>query len=987
MASAQVGAPQDLVVGPGDLAAQLTARSAAVLLAALDAHAIVAITDRRGLITYANPLFCRISGYPAEQLLGQDHRMLNSGVHPRRYMRDMWRTIFRGEVWHGEFCNRARDGSLYWVKSTIVPVRGEDGKPVAFISLRTDVTEFKRMQADLARSEARFRRLFEQSSDALLLLDVDQGRFVDANDAAARMLGYERGEELAGMPPDALSPQLQDCGEASASKAPRMIETAMREGSHRFEWLHCSDRRSAFPVEVLLTPITLDGERLQLVTWRDISLQREHQQWTEVSSGVLDGIARGRPLADLLGPLFDFACSRQAGMGMALLRRSSASLKPLAVLSRGLDTSVLAGFEKAGAALPPCPLLGDPGCTENCPGSTDCELYRELRDRGRVEVVALDLGASGRASLLLVLPQTLHAAPERLGATPWQLWLDLLRLALDNEQAREQQALSQAMFESTAEGIAVCDADSRVLRANRALVRMLDLDRADRLIGKSCEAWFEADAQVAAEIQRALQRTGSWLGERRLARSGREARTWLCSASRVGDAAAPQSVMIFTDVTEQRAQRERIEHLAFYDPLTRLPNRSLLLEQLEQQVFAAEREAGELGLIYLDLDRFKEVNDSCGHAVGDQLLTMVAGRLRSATQGRLLARMGGDEFMLLVEHARSEEVAELAAHLIEVLRQPVLVESRSFSLDASVGISLFPMDARSADELMKHADIAMYQAKRMGGGTCFYRSELGSSLNRRLLLADRLKRALQEGRLRLHYQPQIDLRSGRLAGAEALLRWQEPDMGWVAPSEFIKVAESSGLMVELGEFVLEAACAQLRQWRDQGLAGDLRVSINLSPLQLAAADFQRRLQQILQAQGVPPNALELELTESTLVADPEAAIQLFEGLAAAGTTLAIDDFGTGYSSLAYLKRFPASRLKIDRGFVSDMLSDSNDAVIVETVIAMARALRLETVAEGVEQPAQAQRLAVLGCTYVQGFLYAPALTAAAFAEDWLLAQR
>ena len=539
------------------------------------------------------------------------------------------------------------------------------------------------------------------------------------------------------------------------------------------------------------------------------------------------------------------------------------------------------------------------------------------------------------------------------------------------------------MFESTAEGIVVCDPDGRVLRANQAMLRMLGIKGDQNLIGADSETWFDDHPQVALDLHKALQRNGNWVGERRLARAGRDPATWLCAASLVGQDLAHQRVMIFTDVTEQRQQRERIEHLAFYDPLTRLPNRSLLVERLEQNVLVAQREAGELALLYLDLDRFKEVNDSCGHAVGDEVLTAIAARLRKAARGHLLARMGGDEFMVLVDHARHSELVELAAGLIEVLRQPVLLASRSFSLHASVGISLFPSDAGTADELMKHADIAMYQAKRSGSGSCFYSTELGSSLDRRLLLAERLKRAMREHRLRLHYQPQVDLRSGRLAGAEALLRWQEPDIGWVAPSEFIKVAESSGLMVELGDFVIDTACRQLRAWLDQGLAEDLRVSVNLSPLQLAVADFQQRLQHLLDEHALPNSSLELELTESSLVADPEAAIELFEGLAQMGTTLAIDDFGTGYSSLSYLKRFPASRLKIDRSFVVDMLSAGNDAVIVETIVAMARALRLETVAEGVEQPAQAKRLAELGCTYAQGYLYAAALNAEAFARDWL----
>jgi PAS domain S-box-containing protein len=446
--------------------------ASAALAAALDHHAIVAITDRRGLITHVNDRFCAISGYCREELIGRDHRLLNSGHHPREYMRDMWRRILRGEVWHGEFRNRAKDGRHYWVQSTIVPIAGDDGRPREFIAIRTEVTAHRRTEAELAASESRFRRLFELSSDALLLLDVDQGRFVDANLAAARMLGFEHPAALVGCPPQALSPPVQDDGQDSASKARQMIESAVAAGSHRFEWLHCSERRAPFPVEVLLTPITLDGQRLLFVTWRDISQRRQQRQWTQCSSQALDLLARRAPLADVLAPLLDFAVAQHPGTGLAVIRHSAIALRPELVAAQGLDTSLLASLverrEHACAGL-----LGvDAECPPDCPTVSACGEVRAGIASGQLRVEPL-VGDDGelRASLVSRRPAA-DIDAEWLGATPRALWLDLLRLVLQKEATRETESLFRAVFEHSADGVAMCERAGRLLLANPALGRM-----------------------------------------------------------------------------------------------------------------------------------------------------------------------------------------------------------------------------------------------------------------------------------------------------------------------------------------------------------------------------------------------------------------------------------------------------------------------------------------------------------------------------------
>lgn len=948
-----------------------------MVVRALDEHAIVAVTDRQGRILQVNDRFCAISGYSREQLLGQDHRILNSGRHPRRYMRDMWRTILRGEVWHGEFCNRARDGRLYWVQTSIVPMPGADGRPERFVSIRTEITAQKFAEASLAESESRFRRLFEQSGDALLLLDTESHHFIEANDAAARMLGYQNAKVVPRFSPAELSPSNQEDGEPSVDKAARMIELALERGTHRFEWLHLSEYRSTFPVEVLLTAITLGRRQLLFVTWRDITDRRDEAAFVKASTLSLGRLARGERLQDCVAPLFDFAVGRRPALGLALLQRSRWGSGVRLVCARSLheDTArhLRAIVEQPAAG---CSLLEPCSCAPDCPQRSCRQHVDTARAERRMRIEQLEVGTGHAPGLLLSELDTGTIDSALDDCTFSTRWTDLLRLLLEQSALREEQELSMAVFRHGAEGVLVCDGEGRILLTNPALGRLLGAppdsltptqlaDILDVVPTKSLDC-----GAVECRGKRADGREAIW----------RALRTPL---PRTADAAQLQLWML-ADITAERQQRERIEHLAYYDPLTGLPNRSLLQERLHSAVRQADAEAGALALLYLDLDRFKEINDGCGHSIGDHVLQALGTRLSSILQpGEVLARMGGDEFMLLVPKAGPDSALSRGLALVEAVSQPLGVGGRSFNLGASCGISLYPNDALDSVELMKHADIAMYEAKSLRGAVRLYTRELGTSLSRRLLLAERLKHALAEGRLRLHYQPQVRLADGNLLGMEALLRWQEPDLGWVSPAEFVDVAERSGLMAELGAWVLAAAFAQWAQWQSQGLRMPERLSLNLSPLQLIDPDFETRLETLRRRHAMDAGHVELELTESSLIADPESAIALFGRLVRAGYSLAIDDFGTGYSSLAYLKRLPVSRLKIDRSFVRDMLEDANDRAIVETVLAMARALGLGTIAEGTESEATTRALAELGCDAAQGYYYSAALSAEAFAERWM----
>jgi diguanylate cyclase (GGDEF)-like protein/PAS domain S-box-containing protein len=438
------------------------------------------------------------------------------------------------------------------------------------------------------------------------------------------------------------------------------------------------------------------------------------------------------------------------------------------------------------------------------------------------------------------------------------------------------------------------------------------------------------------------------------------------------------------DITERKLAEHRIEQLAFYDPLTGLPNRALFLDRLQQALASGKRHGQRLALLFLDLDRFKEINDTQGHAIGDRALVEAARRLQATVRGEeTLARLGGDEFVVIAMGAGQSAAALIAERLQKALSEPLAINGRVFTLKASIGIAIFPEDGRTPEELLKHADIAMYRAKASGSGYCFYRPQMGAYLARKLEIARRLEAALAEGGLQLHYQPQVNLSNGRLAGAEALARWHDPEWGAVSPAEFIPIAEERGIIGTLGEWVLIEACRQVRRWQERQCPLPGRIAVNVAARQFEDDSFIDRVLRIARETGTAPSAIELELTESSMMRDPERAVEVTRALASAGFALAIDDFGTGYSSLAYLKRFPVHKLKIDISFVRDMLSDRSDHSIVSTIVAMGKSLQLTTLAEGVEQAAQAHALQALGCDEAQGYYFDPPQPAGVFAHRWL----
>jgi diguanylate cyclase (GGDEF)-like protein/PAS domain S-box-containing protein len=556
-----------------------------------------------------------------------------------------------------------------------------------------------------------------------------------------------------------------------------------------------------------------------------------------------------------------------------------------------------------------------------------------------------------------------------------------------DEALREAHERFQSAFENAPIGMALADLNGAIVRANPAMGRILGRNAVD-LRGQSIDAFTHPDDRDLSNGEMARLAAGqsdSYRIEKRYCHSdGHDVWASLnVSCVRDGDGHALYFIGQVEDVTESRALRERLAQAAIHDPLTSLPNRELFMDRLETSLHVAARARRRVLVMFLDLDRFKLINDSLGHDVGDQVLCSVAERLSSVMRaGDTLARFGGDEFTVLCPEGGDEEGAfEVAERLVGAMADPIVLPSGEIFVSLSVGMALSSGDTVSGATLMRNADVAMYQAKERGPARIeMYLEARESQVVSRLRTSNELHRALERDELELHYQPIVDLHTEALVGLEALVRWRHPTRGVLAPWEFIPLAEDSGLIAPVGAWVLKEACQQIGAWTERCATskcnGDhLNIAVNISALQLGEPGFPKQVADALESADVPADRLWLEITESALMRDPDDAVSVLRTLRELGLHLEIDDFGTGYSSLSYLQRFPVETLKIDRSFVDEIYRDSESIAIVRAIIGLGKSLGLAVVAEGVERTAEASKLRALGCHLAQGYLYGRPLPA------------
>ncbi|RTL55792.1 MAG: EAL domain-containing protein [Rhodocyclaceae bacterium] len=551
------------------------------------------------------------------------------------------------------------------------------------------------------------------------------------------------------------------------------------------------------------------------------------------------------------------------------------------------------------------------------------------------------------------------------------------------KDAETQLHLAASVFKASAEGILVTDEAVNVLSVNAAFTQITGYTSED-MIGQNPKKLASGQHHAAfyKDMWLALKEKGLWQGEivnRR--KNGRIYPEWLTiSAVRDDLGKVCNYVGVFSDITERKASEERIRHLSEHDFLTGLPNRILFQDRVSHVIAHSERNGARFALLFIDLDRFKTVNDTLGHHIGDLLLKEVANRIGTCVRSTdTVSRQGGDEFLVLLENIEQpEDAGRVAEKLLERLADTCVLEGHELHITPSIGIALYPEDGRDMTTLIKHADVAMYHSKEHGRNTFHYfTSAMNATANERLLMEHGLRRALENGELEMHYQPLVALVGQKVVGAEALMRWRHPDLGMVPPLKFIPVAEECGLIVSLGEWALREACKQGAAWHAAGWT-DLTMAVNVSAPQFAQEDFLDAVRAILADTGYPPERLEFEVTESLLIVSSEVLRANIEGLRGLGIRLAIDDFGTGYSSLAYLRKLPIDKLKIDRSFVRDVTLDADDATITTTIVQMAHSIGLQVLAEGVETQGQLNFLQSHGCNEVQGFYFSPALPAVTF---------
>ncbi len=910
---------------------------------------IAFLRDR--IIQRCNPSFERMFGYPPGTLPGQSTRIFFANDAVWRESGERAHAVIDASGrYSGELEYRKADGTPIWCQVTgsrLNPNNPDEG----LVWLFEDVT------ARRAAEEALVDSLWEQQlifDNAMIGISYQRQRTI--------LRCNRRCEEIFGYPPGGLNGQSARILFASdeAWEEGRLVYDH-RPGRETLsgEFVYC--RRDGEPIRVRVIGRTI-GENEKADTWiwtyEDVTAQwaaeeRLRQSHIELEQRVAD---RTRELSQQLhfmrqlieaipGPVFYKSREgRYLGCNQAFLR----------MIGRSRSEVVGATVHD----LAPQELADRYKAADN-----------ELLARGGSQVYEAKVLHADGAYREVIFHKATYGNADEPGSGLVGVMLDI------TERKRMEERLQQAatVFDSSAEGITITAPDGRIIAVNRAFSDITGYGEHE-VIGRNPRILQSGrqDRELYRQMWHELITAGRWQGE--LWNRRKDGRTFLesltISAVKDSEGRLTHYVGVFSDITELRRAHDQLDHQAHHDPLTGLPNRLLLADRLHKAMQRAHREEGELAVLFLDLDRFKIINDTLGHQVGDRVLCEVARRLRRLMrESDTVGRLGGDEFLIIVEHIAEPGAASLVAEkILTVLQEAPVTVGQEFFVGASIGISVFPQDGNDVETLMKNADVAMYRAKERGRNTYdfFTKALTGSSLERLQMETD-LRRAIERGDLRVYLQPQFSLRDGRLLGAEALVRWLRPAHGLVMPGEFIRLAEESGLIVAIGEWVLLTAAGHWADWFAAGLAPGV-LSINVSGVEFSRGGIERTARKAIAISGLTASCIELEITESAIMSHAESSVQVLDNLRAMGISLVIDDFGTGYSSLAYLKRLPINKLKIDQSFVRGLPADIEDCAITRAVIALAHSLQLTVIAEGVESDLQRDFLAGAGCDEMQGYL-------------------
>ena len=853
------------------------------------------------------------------------------------------------------------------------------------VAIFDDVTARMQAQEALWESEQRWKFALEGAGNGVWDWNVATGEAFHS-DQYKRLLGYgpaeleDSYENWAGRlhpedKPGVLS-SLQDCLEGKTSSHEARFRMRCREGA--WKWMQGRG------MVVCRSP---EGRPLRMIgTLTDIDVQERETKRESMRSQVLERLARGGALEDMLARLNHAFDGEDPDFASVLLLADPVHRQLRVVMATGFSDPVIPGtvvalpgsIQSAGRAR----LDGD--VIETFPA--EHSLWSALADAGRQQARTLcwlEPLASGAGDALGVLAVFRHdAADDRLpDLEAIQQYAHLASIVVHGKRTEEALNLQSAVFEASGEGIVITDADNRILAVNPAFTRMTGY-AAEEAIGRTPAllASGRHDQAFYRALWESVEKTGNWRGEIWNRRKNGEifAESLGISTLLDDDGQVFRRIALFFDITERKQYEELVWRQANYDTVTELPNRRLFHDRLQQEIKRCRRASGMLALFFMDLDRFKEVNDTLGHLVGDRLLKEAGDRIAACVRDTdTVARLGGDEFTLILPQITDlGRVEQVAQAVNDALAAPFMLDDKPVYISASIGITLFPEDGDDTETLLKNADQAMYAAKE-GGRNCFsfFTDSMQQAAQQHLSLANELRRALPRGQFEVHLQPIVDLATGSIVKAEALLRWRHPRFGSVSPSVFIPIAEETGLIMEIGDWVFREAARMALRWSRLAAAagnsrhGPVQISVNKSPRQFLGTDRDGWIEHLADI-GLDPRHIAIEITEGLLLDDRPGVGETLLAYRDAGIQVALDDFGTGYSALSYLRRFDIDILKVDQSFVQDIVDSTHDQTIVEAIVLMAHKLGLKVVAEGVETQAQRDVLRTAGCDYGQGYLFA-----------------
>jgi len=898
-----------------------------------------------------NEAACRCLGYTKEELLNLSPKDIDVGNLDKIRYAAVQSLMAEGHVvFEMEHVGKNARTLPVEVSARLIELQG---RPMV-MSIARDITE--RIQSQQAQEENQeyIQKLLNNMAEGVYGLDTG-GFCTFVNQSFLNLLGYETAEELLGRHIHELIHHSHPDGSLYPHEQCRAYQAHIENCECRVddEVFWRSDG-SSFPVEYCSYPLRRNDEVIgSVVTFQNISERRETEEKLQDARQILQHVIDTVPNY----VFWKDRDSRFLGCNEAFARLAGLQ-RPEEII--GKDDHALAWHNFAG-----------------------------LYQRDDAQVIS-----SGKPRLNIIEPMEMKDGTTGWLETSKVPFLDtqgqiigVLGVFQDitaRVHAEDKLRLSAKVFESTMEGIVVTNPAGDIVSVNPAFTEITGYSEAE-VLGKNPRLLKSGrhDKSFYQAMRASILQTGSWRGEIwNRHKSGEIYPEWL-SINTLRDEAKNtiHYVAVFTDISQMKRSEAELEHLAHHDPLTGLPNRLLFNARLEYAIQRTHREVSSLALLYIDLDHFKTVNDSLGHPFGDKLLKSVAAKLGASVRGEdTVARVGGDEFVILLEEVKNPiDATNVAEKILNNLSKRYDLDGQSVFIGASIGISIYPADGHDGTTLLQNADAALYRSKEEGRNTFrFYSPELTQKAHNRLTLQTELRRAIERQEFVLHYQPQVDTASGVIVGAEALVRWQHPESGLILPLHFIPMAEETGLILPLGDWVLNTACEQLQAWLDSGLP-PITMAVNLSPRQFQHRDLVNQLRTVLDATNLPPRLLELEITEGAIMEQGEAAVTTLRALKDLGLRLAIDDFGTGYSSLAYLRRFPIDTLKIDQSFMRDIPHDTCAMEIAATIIAMAHNLHLQVLAEGVETREQLDFLLRNGCDTCQGFLDSRPVTAEFFA--------